>query len=222
MLGAEILIKNSMYPTQTQVRLKSILVGNGYFSPLYTAYGYWETLCTTNPGVAEPVFNVTRCDIMAANLPRCQKLRRICYSNPDPAICAAAEEFCWDGVVVHYDGESYAGGRNRFDITAPCVVDDVCYAEVTAIQAYLNLKTVRAALGVPASVGNYSVISDAVSQAFDLTADIAISTESQVLFLLDQGVNVLVYQGNLDLACNTAVGFSGPKRRMLERTQHAN
>lgn len=90
-------------------------IGNGYVSPLDTTFGYWETLCTTNPGVEKPVFNETRCDIIAANLPRCVDVMKTCYEHSDPAICTAAESVCWDGVVHLYDGESGAGGRNRFD-----------------------------------------------------------------------------------------------------------
>ena len=90
-------------------------IGNGYVSPLDTTFGYWETLCTTNPGVKEPVFNETRCEIMATNLPRCLEVAKVCYDHPDPAICAAASTVCMTGVINFYDGESYAGGRNRFD-----------------------------------------------------------------------------------------------------------
>lgn len=91
------------------------MIGNGYVSPLDTTYGYWETLCTTQPGVPEPVFNETRCEIMANNMVRCVDVLKTCYNHPDPALCTAASEVCWDGVVSHYDGESGAGGRNRFD-----------------------------------------------------------------------------------------------------------
>lgn len=52
---------------------------------------------------------------MAKNLPRCQELYDICDKNPDVAVCAAADKVCWDGVISLYDGESDAGGRNRFD-----------------------------------------------------------------------------------------------------------
>ena len=114
-LAAQIVAQNVLYPSQAQVPLKSIAVGNGYVSPLDTAFGYWETLCTTNPGVEKPVFNETRCDIMAANMPRCLDVARTCYTHPDPAICAAADTVCYLGVVGWYDDESYAGGRNRFD-----------------------------------------------------------------------------------------------------------
>jgi cathepsin A (carboxypeptidase C) len=82
---------------------------------LDTTFGYWETLCTTNPGVEKPVFNETRCDIMAANLPRCLELVTVCYDHPDPLICLASINFCLDGVINFYDGESGKGGRNRFD-----------------------------------------------------------------------------------------------------------
>ena len=114
-LGAQILSQNTLHPSQPQVYLKSLAIGNGYVSPRDTAYGYWETLCTTNPGVKEPIFNATRCDIMAANLPRCMDVLKACNSHPDPAICQAASTVCWYGVIVHYDGESGKGGRNRFD-----------------------------------------------------------------------------------------------------------
>ena len=61
-----------------------------------------------------------------------------------------------------------------------------------------------AALGVPSSVKNYSVASPAVSNAFDQTVDIQISTAPQIHFLLMNRVDILIYQGNLDLICNTA------------------
>lgn len=118
-LGAQIVSQNVLYPKRPQINLQSILVGNAYVSPKDTSFGYWETLCTTNPGVTKPIFNETRCDIMAANLPRCTELLSVCYKNPDPAICSAAEGVCFKGVIEYYDGESYAGGRNRFDSESP-------------------------------------------------------------------------------------------------------
>ncbi|KAF1919988.1 Alpha/Beta hydrolase protein [Ampelomyces quisqualis] len=205
-LGAQIVSQNQLYPKRTQVNLQSIFVGNGYVSPLDTAFGYWETLCTTNPGIESPIFNQTRCDIMANHLPRCMDLTRVCYNHPDVEICQAANKVCWEGVIEHYDGESGGeGGRNRFDITHPCVTpDDLCYKEISNLNKYLNLPWVVEALAVPKAVANYSVISEDIAYAFDLTADGAISTQPQVLYLLDNGIDVLFYQGNLDLACNTA------------------
>ncbi|KAF1928078.1 carboxypeptidase Y precursor [Didymella exigua CBS 183.55] len=204
-LGAQIVSQNLLYPKRPQVNLQSIFVGNAYVSPLDTAFGYWETLCTTNPGVDSPIFNQTRCDIMANNLPRCLELARVCYKHPDSAICLAAEGVCWNGVIVHYDGESGPGGRNRFDITRHCDTGDgFCYTEIPKIDEYLNLPWVYEALHVPKAVGSYSVFSEPVDDAFSLTNDYMITMQPQVLALLENGVDVLFYQGNLDLACNTA------------------
>ncbi|KAF2249308.1 alpha/beta-hydrolase [Trematosphaeria pertusa] len=204
-LGAQIISQNLLYPKRPQVNLKSIFVGNGYVSPLDTTFGYWETLCTTNPGVQEPVFNQTRCDIMASNMPRCMELSRVCYNHPDPAICEAGFMVCWKGIIEHYDGESGAGGRNRFDITHPCYTkDDLCYRESQWVQDYLNLPWVWEALHVPKAVNNYSIYNGDVGMAFGLTNDPLITMQPQVMYLLESGIDVLFYQGNLDLACNTA------------------
>ena len=199
--------QNALYPSHPQIQLQSVLIGNGYVSPLDTNFGYWETLCTTNPGVDKPIFNETRCDIMAANLPRCIELGKVCYSHPDPVICLAAEEVCWYGVIQYYDGESGKGGRNRFDITAPCDIDDFCYVSTDRVQAYLNLPDVQSALHIKKSMPafrNYSVGSTDVMRAFSRTNDLGISMEPQVRYLLASQIDVLFYQGNLDLACNTA------------------
>ncbi|KAJ5610852.1 carboxypeptidase Y [Penicillium lagena] len=203
-LGSQIVRQNKRYPNQPQVPLQSCLVGNGYMSPKDSAFGYWETLCTTNPGVAEPVFNSTRCDIMAANMPRCQEVAEICERNPDPAICNAAVSVCWDGIIKWYDEESYGGGRNRFDITAPCEIDNICYIEAARIEKYLNSPTIWKALSPPKQIKKYLVESETVSHAFETSSDLMTSASKYVAYLLENQVHYMAYQGNLDLACNTA------------------
>ncbi|KAL1871474.1 hypothetical protein Plec18167_007034 [Paecilomyces lecythidis] len=185
-LGAEIVRQNGLHPARPQLKLKSIAVGNPLVSFADRAFGYWETLCTTNPGVAEPVFNETRCDIMAENLPRCLEVISTCNTFPDPAICEAASNVCWDGVISHYDSEADGppGSRNRFDTWF--------------------------ALSVPSAVKNYTISSDDVYGRFKATTDITLATVSSVQYLLQNQIDVLIYSGNLDLACNTA----GSKRWM--------
>ena len=41
-LGAQIVTQNLLYPHRAQVNLQSVLIGNGYISPLDTAFGYCE------------------------------------------------------------------------------------------------------------------------------------------------------------------------------------
>lgn len=42
-LGAQILTQNALHPSRAQVPLTSVLIGNGYISPLDTTYGYCES-----------------------------------------------------------------------------------------------------------------------------------------------------------------------------------
>lgn len=89
-LANQIVENNAFFGKPGHLDLRSILIGNGFISPFDILFGYWTTLCTTWPGVDEPVFNETRCNIIAANTPRCLALGRICNANPDPAICQTA------------------------------------------------------------------------------------------------------------------------------------
>lgn len=187
-----------------KIPLTSIMIGDGYVSPLDTLYGYYDTLCTTKPGVAEPVFNSTRCTQIAEALPRCAYLHQACYAYPDALICQAADAFCTDSIRALYDGESGAGGRDPFDITRTCEVDLFCYNAVLDIQHYMNTADVWAALAPPSAVANFSLMSFDIHDAFLRGNDMYIATAREVQYTLEQGVDVLVYNGNLDLACNTA------------------
>jgi cathepsin A (carboxypeptidase C) len=188
-----------------------------------TTFGYWETLCTTNPGVSTPVFNETRCDILATNMPRCMEVYDVCINSLDPDICKAASSVCYKGIVGWYEDESsHKGGRNRFDseripstgttslanvellVTAPCFVDNFCYQEAAYVMEYLNSPAVWNALSPPKQVKNYTMESEAVVAAFRTTPEGMTLSSDEVLFLLANGVHFLAYQGNLDLACNTA------------------
>ncbi|KAJ5514932.1 hypothetical protein N7463_004484 [Penicillium fimorum] len=203
-LGVEIVTHNQQHPSEPQINLKSCLIGNGFMSSKDITFGYWETLCTTNPGVSAPVFNQTRCDMIAANMPRCMELYDTCTGSPDVTICTAAYSVCYEGIVGLYEDESKKGGRNRFDITAPCYIDDICYEEAGYIEQYLNSPMVREALSPPEGAKGYRLESSAVVDAFATTPESMTSSSDHIIFLLAHGIHFLAYQGNLDLACNTA------------------
>jgi cathepsin A (carboxypeptidase C) len=89
-------------------------------------------------------------------------------------------------------------------VTAPCDIDAFCYANTALIEEYLNLDSSFAALSPPKVIKKFSVASYAVAEAFELTNDLEISLMPQLEYILANQVDVLIYQGNLDLACNTA------------------
>lgn len=80
----------------------------------------------------------------------------------------------------------------------------MCYIEAARIERYLNTPTVWNALSVPKRIDKFNVTSDAVFRSFERSSDLETSTSDQVAFLLQNHVHYLAYQGNLDLACNTA------------------
>ncbi|KAI9731326.1 MAG: hypothetical protein M1834_005229 [Cirrosporium novae-zelandiae] len=202
-LSAEILQQNELHFHRPKIPLKSIFVGDGFFSPLDTTWGYYETLCTTKPGIREPVFNETRCQIIAETLPRCAYVHEACYKYPDEILCKAADQVCQEIRRLFYD-ESHAGGRDPFDITRTCEVDGVCYSGAIMVQEYMNLPWVQKALDVPGFISNFSICSDSTVAAFDIGNDLYVNTMDQVKYTLEHGADVLIYNGNLDLACNTA------------------
>ena len=89
-------------------------------------------------------------------------------------------------------------------VTAPCAIDGVCYIEAARIERYLNTPAVWAALSPPKEIKEYKVTSENVPRAFDRTSDEMTPASEQIAYLLANQVHFLAYQGNLDLACNTA------------------
>lgn len=80
----------------------------------------------------------------------------------------------------------------------------MCYKEVEYVEKYLNSAPVWKALSPPEEVKQYDLGSEAVIAAFDTTPEYMTPSSDEIIFLLDHGVHFLAYQGNLDLACNTA------------------
>jgi cathepsin A (carboxypeptidase C) len=89
-------------------------------------------------------------------------------------------------------------------VTAPCDLENFCYPNTALIEDYLNLDSSFSALGVPNVVKKFHVGSNAVADAFQLTNDLEINLMPQLQYILANQIDVLIYQGNLDLACNTA------------------
>lgn len=72
------------------------------------------------------------------------------------------------------------------------------------MEKYLNSPAVWQALSPPKEVRKYSYSSDMLEKEFSATSDVPTPSSEQVIYLLENGIHFLAYQGNLDLACNTA------------------
>lgn len=80
----------------------------------------------------------------------------------------------------------------------------MCYIQAVHVEQYLNTPAVWNALSPPKQISEYKMVSEAVIDAFAKSSDGMTSTSDLVAFLLANQVHFLAYQGNLDLACNTA------------------
>lgn len=91
----------------------------------------------------------------------------------------------------------------RLLVTRVCEIEHLCYAATLDVQRYINEPATRRALQVPEGV-NFSIEAKPVSSAFESGNDLYTSVVEEIQFTLENGVDVLIYNGNLDLACNTA------------------
>lgn len=131
-------------------------------------------------------------------------VHKACYDYPDPLICQAADSFCMTQIRDLFDKEVGARGRDPFDVTRTCEIDEFCYLGVIDIQDYINSPDVWAMIDPPKSVGNYSIISFDIHSSFLAEVDIYVNTAKEIKYVLEEGgIDVLIYNGNLDLACNS-------------------
>ncbi|KAH8646916.1 hypothetical protein BX600DRAFT_390431 [Xylariales sp. PMI_506] len=102
---------------------KLIMLEDGFVSPFNITYGYYYTLCTTKPGVSNPILNTTQCKQMAVSLHRCNYLHKYCHNYPDSILYKVAESFCSNEISDIFHSESGGGRRDPFNITQTCELD---------------------------------------------------------------------------------------------------
>jgi carboxypeptidase C (cathepsin A) len=100
-------------------------------------------------------------------------------------------------------------GRNQYDISS-FSADPGEFAQPTLLTRYLNLPAVQVALGIIAADDppmEWVWHSPKVSMLHILAGDIARSTDVLLPELIDHGINILLYEGTLDIIC----GYHGAR-----------
>jgi cathepsin A (carboxypeptidase C) len=87
-------------------------------------------------------------------------------------------------------------------ITALSDIEIFCYANTALIQTYLPPSF--SALSIPKPIAHFNVSSWSISEAFELTNGFPTTMMPELQYLLASKIDVVIYQGNLDLTCNTA------------------
>lgn len=183
-----------------RINLRGITIGNGLVDaaiqfPRYIA-------------MAENAYNVSFVNTSQLAVmqhiaaPECERRIRACQANATQ--CIDAQAFCESNLDLPFTNGSQ---RDPFDIRKPCAAADAqtCNS-MDHIAKYLNLPQVRARLLKTKEnderAGKWELLNEEVQTAFSESGDVTASYSPYVAGLLDDGIRVLVYAGDADLACN--------------------
>lgn len=173
------------------LNLKGISIGNGLTNPeiQYKYYGElaynWSTQLVGVPRVSLEQYSQ-----MQAAIPDCISLIQQCQTNT--AMCPKAEDYCNAAEFNPY----FASGYNPYDIRVKCVGGGLCY-NFSAQTEWLNLPSVQKDIGVTKP---WSICNDTVNAGFSY--DWSKDFQTDVIPLLESGINVLIYAGDCGFICN--------------------
>lgn len=172
----------------TPVNLAGIAIGNGWTVPevqylSYSEFAYDEGLL----GSVSYYF-------MKTIEPVCSKLVNWCESSKSKTVCEFSTSICFFTTLNTV--LSLNPGINVYDIRDDCAYSPLCY-NLGWMSRLLNSPKIQAELGV---ARNWVECSDSVYS--DFMYDMSLRADREVAYLLDEGVNVLLYSGDKDLICN--------------------
>lgn len=180
------------YPN-TNINLKSVLIGNGLTDP-YNQYPAYRPMACGEGGYPA-VLGESECQSMDNALPRCQSMIQNCYASQSAWSCVPASIYCNNAMIGSYQ----RSGMNPYDVRVKCEGNSLCYPGLDNIDKYLNKKDVIKALG--AEVSDYESCNFDVNRNFLLNGDWMQPYHTLVPKLLEK-IPVLIYAGDADFICN--------------------
>lgn len=186
------------------INLKGMAVGNGMTNPRiqYPAY----------PDYALNMSLIQRSDYndIKQQVPDCVQSAKACGTQGATDACEASLHTC---TGLFSQVLFIAGNINYYDIRKQCE-GDLCY-DFSAVETLLNQKSVKDALGV----GNIEFVSCSTDVHERMEGDWMRNLAVGIPQLLEDGIKVLLYEGEYDLICNwlgnsmwvNALSWSGQK-----------
>lgn len=192
--------------SEPTIPLAGIGIGNGLTDPQeqykwYPEFG--KDGCAKEGGHAPGVLNAGTLAVMKAAMPACTAAINLCNKgskDPDTGLavnitaCMGAFDLCniLSQVPIEFTD------RNPYDVRIKCEKAPLCY-DFDAIDEWLNTPEVQKELGVSKKWGSCN---RAVDLAFSAAGDWMINYHLMIPDLLHEGIEVLLYAGEMDYLCN--------------------
>eukprot|EP00039_Didymoeca_costata_P020123 m.340136 g.340136 ORF g.340136 m.340136 type:complete len:446 (+) comp19154_c0_seq1:16-1353(+) len=199
-LSAKIVTENKKIgPGSSQyINYGGSAIGNGLTDPL-VQFKYYPEYVKMYNHVTELDIKQAEIDIMEGIKPVCEALIEGCNN-----LNTTSEKWlaCLNGYIACSYGELVPvelSGINLYDVREKCnPALPLCY-NFTLIEAYLNQKSVQAALGV---TKKWAPCNRLVDLVMVYAGDWMVDFNNQVELVLDAGFPVLIYAGEYDFICN--------------------
>jgi cathepsin A (carboxypeptidase C) len=189
-----------------KIPLAGLGIGNGLTDPeeqykWYPEFG--QDGCKKEGGHAPGVLSAGAVAIMRVGMPACTAGIKFCNSgshDPDTGkvinttACLAAFDACnfLSELPIEF------GGQNPYDVRIKCEKRPLCY-DLDYVADYLNKAEVQSQLGVS---GKWGSCSRAVQLLFSAAGDYLINFHTMIPELLADGIETLIYAGEMDYLCN--------------------
>jgi len=173
------------------VNLKGIAIGNGLTDPSVQYKYYPEMVYNYSiQKLGHPVVSLEMYEQMMGSMDEC--IDDITKCQADTTECNTAQSFCNDAMMGPYEST----GLNPYNINLTCAVPPLCY-DFSDITTYLN--SIRDELGVPSNI-TWSTCNFVVNAGFKY--DWMKDMQQNIPDLLEAGLHVVIYAGDLDFVCN--------------------
>jgi len=185
--------------TGLNIPMAGISVGNGLTHPEEQYKWYAEMGGDggqSQGGHAPSVFNQATVTAMNAAMPTCVKAIHRC-NDPEhlnATACLMASEECNLITQIPYR----LTGKNPYDMRIKCEHGNLCY-DFSMIETWLNTAAVQADLGVKGKWGSCNM---AVNLLFQTAGDWMHNFHTKIPDMLHDGIQVLIYAGDVDFICN--------------------
>jgi len=197
-LGNQELDKNDSSSTVKKLNLAGVAVGNGMTEPKVQFESFAEMANYNSHGIK--TVSDEAYQRMKDATPQCITMIEGCNDELQTGLqehfhCQAAYQYCMSSIVNEY----YATGLNPYDIRLECGDNPLCY-DFSSVEHFLNLDSTKTTLHVSESSPAWQTCNNAINKQF--TPDWMKGFASEVTTLLEGGIDVLIYAGDLDFVCN--------------------